>query len=258
MAATYLDKILESHRSAAQRDRRSFDDLLAEVAAAPRVRSFADALRSDGLSVIAEVKKRSPSKGLLREGVEAGPLAAEYERGGAACVSVLTDADYFGGCADDLSEVRSAVGVPILRKDFTVDARDVLDARIMGADAVLLIVAALDGGELREFLAIAGSVGMDALVEVHDEAELERALLAGANMVGVNQRDLFSFEVDRERAVRVREAIPDGITSVAESGVGGPQDARRLASAGFDAVLVGEYLVRSDDPASAVAALAAR
>jgi indole-3-glycerol phosphate synthase len=207
--------------------------------------------------VIAEVKRRSPVKGDLAPGIDPAALAAAYARGGAACVSVLTDVDFFGGSYRDLAETRRGAGpdLPILRKDFTVSPNDVADTRMIGADAVLLIVAALDDTELADLHALAGELGLDALVEVHDEAELDRALASGATLVGVNQRDLETFEVDPERAARLATHMPDGVVRVAESGIGGPDDARRLAGAGYHAVLVGESLVRSADPAAAVAAL---
>ena len=256
--ATYLDAILLAHRSGAADDRRDESELRGAAAAVPPARGFADALRrTDGLGVIAEVKRRSPSKGDLFADLDPARLAAEYESGGATCLSVLTDEVHFGGSPADLDGARGAVGLPVLRKDFTVSVHDVLDARIMGADCVLLIAAALDDDELATFHAAATEVGLDALVEVHDEAELDRALAVGATLVGVNQRDLVTFEVDHERAVRMAAAFPDGVVSVAESGVRGPDDAAALAEAGYDAVLVGESLVTSGDPAAAVAALRA-
>jgi indole-3-glycerol phosphate synthase len=182
-------------------------------------------------------------------------LAKAYVDGGATCLSVLTDAEFFGGSSADLAEARGSVDVPVLRKDFTVCEADVCDARMMGADAVLLIVAALADDELWRLHALAVELGLDALVETHDEAEVERALAAGATLVGVNQRDLVTFEVDQERAVRVASTIADGVVKVAESGVRGPEDAVTLAGAGYDAVLVGETLVRSGDPAATVEAL---
>jgi indole-3-glycerol phosphate synthase len=170
---------------------------------------------------------------------------------------VLTDADHFGGSPADLHAARAAVDVPVIRKDFTVSEGDVCDARIMGADAVLLIVAALDDVELRGFHDLAAEIGLDVLVEVHDEAELDRALAVGASVVGVNQRDLHTFEVDQDRAVRVGRAMPDGVLRVAESGVRGPDDAAALAAAGFHAVLVGESVVTAGDRAASVAGLRA-
>jgi indole-3-glycerol phosphate synthase len=182
-------------------------------------------------------------------------VAAEYESGGAACLSVLTDRDFFGGSAEDLGAARSACSLPVLRKDFTVSALDVCDARTMGADAVLLIVAALTDGELRSFLALAERLSLTPLVEVHDELELKRALAAGAGVVGVNQRDLRTFEVDRERALALAGSIPADVVAVAESGIRGADDVASLAGAGFRAVLVGETLIRSHDRRAAVGAL---
>ena len=256
--ATYLDRILAVHRARVAADSRDIAPLVAEARAAAPPRGFAGALRAaSGLGVIAEVKRRSPSKGDLAAGLDPTSLAQAYERGGATCLSVLTDAEFFGGSPDDLRAARAATALPVLRKDFTVGAVDVCDARIMGADAVLLIAAALDDDELGELHTLALDVGLDALVEVHDEGELERAMAAGAQLVGVNQRDLVTFAVDNDRAVRVGRAIPDTVLRVAESGVRGPHDAAALAAAGFDAVLVGELLVTSGEPEAAVAALRA-
>ena len=163
---------------------------------------------------------------------------------------MLTDADFFGGSAADLAAAREASGLPVLRKDFTVQEADVADARLMGADAVLLIVAALDDDELPACAALADRLGLAALVEVHDEEELDRALAAGARLVGVNQRDLRTFQVDHERACALAARIPPGVVAVAESGIRDAADARRLAEAGYDAILVGETLVRADDRAA--------
>ena len=254
--ATYLDRILAAHRAAAAADRRDLGDLEGRAAGQPPTRGFAAAVeQSDRIAVISEVKRRSPSKGDLALDLVPAEMARAYARGGAAALSVLTDVDFFGGSVDDLREARSAVDLPVLRKDFTVGPADVLDARIMGADAALLIVAALSPSEVSELLALAARVGIDALVEVHDEREAEIALTAGATLVGVNQRDLFTFEVDTDRACRVASVLPPDVVSVAESGIAGADDVRRLADAGFSAVLVGETLVRSDDPAAAVAEL---
>lgn len=255
-AATYLDRILADHRATAALDTRPLDQLIDLAKAQPPARGFLAALeRTDGVAVIAEVKRRSPSKGDLHADLDPATVAKAYAAGGAACLSVLTDRDYFGGSPEDLQAARGAVDLPVLRKDFTVAATDVCDARIMGADAVLLIVAALDDGELRDFHALAVEVGLDVLVEIHDEAELERALAVGAALVGVNQRDLFTFQVDTERAVRVAQAMPATVVGVAESGIRGPADVAALRAAGFDAVLVGESLVTATDPAATLAAL---
>jgi indole-3-glycerol phosphate synthase len=254
--ATYLDSILERHRREAAVDQRPVAGLRDDAERRPPTRGFARALRdADGLGVIAEVKRRSPSKGDLHADLDPAVLAKQYESGDATCLSVLTDTVSFGGSAADLAAARAACTLPVLRKDFTVSAHDVLDARLMGADCVLLIAAALDDTELRTFHDLATDIGLDALVEVHDEAELARALDVGATLVGVNQRDLVTFEVDHERALRMATAFPSGVVSVAESGVRGPDDAAALAAAGYDAVLVGESLVTSGDPTAAVAAL---
>ena len=256
--ATYLDRILAAHRAEAAADTRSVADLCDEAADQPPARRFAQSIvEASGLAVIAEVKRRSPSRGDLAPDLDPVALAAAYEAGGATCLSVLTDVDWFGGSPADLVAARGAVGVPVLRKDFTVCEADVCDARIMGADAVLLIAAALDDAELAALHHLAGEVGLDALVEIHDEAELARALAVGATLVGVNQRDLVTFEVDTGRAVRMAPLVPDGVVRVAESGVRGVTDAARLAAAGYDAVLVGESLVTAGDAGASVAALRA-
>lgn len=252
--ATYLDRILEAHRSRAAEDSRRLGDLLEQARALPAPRGFREALRRGGrLRVIAEVKRRSPSKGALDPDLDPARLARTYEAAGAACLSVLTDEEFFGGSTADLRSARSAVDLPVLRKDFTVCAHDVADARLMGADAVLLIAAALDDGELSELSALAAELGLDVLVEVHDEVELERALARTAgDLIGVNQRDLVTFEVDRQRAVRMAGVIPPEAVKVAESGVGGRRDADELAQAGYDAVLVGEHLVTASDTPAAL------
>ena len=253
---TYLDRIVEAHRAAVAEDHRDLTNMhAAAVAVTEPVRGFAAALRMPGLSVIAEIKRRSPSKGALNANLDPAELGRTYESGGASCLSVLTDIDHFGGSVTDLQSARTATNLPVLRKDFTVSLADVYDARIMGADCVLLIAAALTDDELGTFHEAANRLGLDALVEIHDEAELARALAVGASLVGVNQRDLHTFAVDHERAVRVGRAIPESVVRVAESGVRGPDDARLLADAGFDAVLVGESVVTADDPAAAVRAL---
>jgi len=259
VAGTYLDRIVAAHRAAAARDERSLADLVAAARELPPTRGFrarlADASAAGDLGVVAEIKRRSPSKGDLAADLDAVELATAYRSGGATCLSVLTDVEFFGGSTADLAEAREAAPVPVLRKDFTVDPRDVADARLMGADCVLLIAAALDDEELAACHALAGELGLDALVEVHDEAEAIRAVAVGATLIGVNQRDLVTFAVDTERAVRVAPTLPDGVVRVAESGISGPADALVLAEAGYHAVLVGEHLVRSADPAAAVHAL---
>jgi indole-3-glycerol phosphate synthase len=260
--ATYLDSILAAHRERAAGDARRTDTLVERAAELAPARGFRAALaQGDRLAVIAEIKRRSPSKGPLAVDLDPASLADDYRRGGASCLSVLTDVEHFGGSAEDLAAARAAVELPVLRKDFTVSANDVCDARLMGADCVLLIAAALDDAELADFAALAVEVGLDLLVEIHDEAELERALVAlsglggrgaAAASIGVNQRDLTTFQVDQARAVRVAALMPADMMRVAESGVRGSDDALALAAAGYHAVLVGEHLVTSGDPAGAV------
>jgi indole-3-glycerol phosphate synthase len=253
---TYLDEILARHRSVAAADTRPLDALISEARDQSPTRGFRAALaRSSKLAVVSEIKRRSPSKGDLNAGLDPAEIASTYERGGAACLSVLTDEQFFGGSIADLQAARAACSLPVLRKDFTVGPLDVVDARLMGADCVLLIAAALDPTELAELHELAIDVGLDALVEIHDEAELEVALAARATLVGVNQRDLVTFRVDHARALRVGAVIPDTVVRVAESGVRDADDARALHRAGFDAVLVGETLVTSGDPAAAIAGM---
>lgn len=253
---TYLDRILESHREAARRETRHFESLKSQAIAQEPTRGFRRSLaEAEGLAVISEIKRRSPSKGDLNPTLNPAEVAKEYFDGGATCLSVLTDTEFFGGSVADLSQARNAVSIPVLRKDFTVNVFDVCDCRLMGADAVLLIVAALDDYELADFMALAHEIGLDTLVEIHDEAELERALGVDANLIGVNQRDLVTFEVDTERALRMAPLIPANVVRVAESGVRGVADAALLAEAGYDAVLVGETLVRSADRSASVQAL---
>lgn len=249
--ATYLDDIVAAHR--AFPEPTVTDD---ELAAAPAPRGFAAALRAaEGLAVIAEIKRRSPSMGDLNAALDPALMAKSYAEGGAAALSVLTDADYFGGSPADLAAARAAVTLPVLRKDFTVSEADVRAARAMGADAVLLIAAVLSDDELCRCHAVATALGLDALVEIHDEAELERALTAGARLVGVNQRDLHTFQVDHARAIRMAAQIPAEVVRVAESGVRNADDARSLRDAGYDAILVGQTLVTAGDPAATVRSL---
>jgi indole-3-glycerol phosphate synthase len=254
----YLAKILDRHRAAAQSDSRRLSQLIDQAKSVGPTRGFVQKLQTDSLqqlAVIAEIKRRSPSKGVLREGIDAVDLACAFEGGTASCLSVLTDDVSFGGSIDDLRQARAATAIPVLRKDFTVSELDVCDARIMGADCVLLIAAALSQPELASFYQLANEIGLDVLVETHDEDEVERALLAGATLIGVNQRDLVTFEVDHERAVRMAAAIPNGVVKVAESGVRDANDAQSLRNAGYDAVLVGESLIISNDPAALIGSL---
>lgn len=255
---TYLDRIIAHHRQRAAGDDRSVANLIETCQGLPATRGFQRRLASDsraGLAVISEIKRRSPSKGDLAIELDPVDLARRYEEAGASCLSVLTDEDFFAGSSSDLKAASAATALPVLRKDFTVSAADVCDARLMGADCVLLIVAALSDEELSSYGRVAREIGIDFLVEIHDERELERALAIDPLMVGVNQRDLVTFQVDHDRAVRMAPQIPAGIIRVAESGVRGADDARALAAAGYHAVLVGESLVTAVDPAAAVRAL---
>jgi indole-3-glycerol phosphate synthase len=244
----YLDGILAQHREVASRDSRSLSGLIEATRTISNSRGFAKRLIEDSknaLAVIAEIKRRSPSRGLLSHDLEPKVIAEQYKNAGASCISVLTDSDFFGGSADDLKSARGAVDLPVLRKDFTVSLNDICDAKLMNADCILLIAAALNKVELAEFHNFALELGLDVLVEIHDEPELDLALEVGAKMIGVNQRNLRTFEVDQQRAVRIAKKIPGSVVRVAESGVRTRDDALQLRDAGYHAVLVGETLVTS-------------
>lgn len=245
-----LEEIVAHKRDelAARRARRPLAELRAAAVAAPLARDFAAALRVPGLSVIAEIKRRSPAKGDLRRDLDPASLARSYESAGASALSVLTDERYFRGSDADLQAARAAVGLPVLRKDFTIDAYQLYEARQLGADAVLLIVRALADQQLVELLALADELGLAALVEVHNGPELARAVAARAQLIGINNRNLDTLTVDPETSLRLRSAIPSGTAAVAESGIGSPESASRLALVGFDAILVGEALVTAADP----------
>ncbi len=254
-----LDEIIDGVRAdlAERQAAVPLDELRAAVEQAPPALDPLPTLAGAGVSVIAEVKRRSPSKGALADIPDPARLASAYEAGGAAVISVLTEQRRFGGSLDDLRAVRASVAIPVLRKDFIVTPYQLWEARAAGADLVLLIVAGLDQHLLEALHAEAVSLGLTALVEVHDEAEVERAVAAGARLIGVNARNLKTLDVDRGTFARVRPAIPEGVVAVAESGIRGPEDVRELALEGADVVLVGETLVKGDDPASAVAGLLA-
>jgi indole-3-glycerol phosphate synthase len=257
MAPTYLDEILAHHRARAARDTREWRERLETVHYEGP--SLFDALSSTAepfVKVIAEVKRRSPSKGWLARDIDAAALATTYQLAGASAISVLTDEEYFAGSSDDLRAVVAAVTVPVLRKDFTISANDVVDAAEMGASTVLLIVAALNDAELLSLLEVAQFCGVDALVEVHDRDEARRAVQFGARIIGVNQRNLRTFEVDADHAAAVIESLPHDIVSVAESGLKDTADVERAAAAGFDAVLVGETFVTASDVEASVRSFA--
>ncbi len=250
-----LDRILRTTREAVERRKRELPvtALAAEVGDTPRPRrSLYEALAQPGIGVIAEFKRRSPSAGTLRESAAAPEIVAAYARGGAAALSILTEEPNFGGSLADLRAARAACALPILRKDFTIDPYQLHEARAAGADAVLLIVAALHQPTLAALHCEAGELGLDALVEVHDRAELERALELGAQLIGINNRDLHDFSVDVERTFSLLGAIPDGVCVVSESGIAAAAQLRRLEQAGVQAVLVGETLMRAPDPAAAL------
>jgi indole-3-glycerol phosphate synthase len=218
-------------------------------------RDFRAALEAHRPAIIAEMKKASPSRGVLSTDFNPADLAREYEMGGAAALSVLTDASFFQGSLTHLGEAREASVLPVLRKDFTVEEYHVTEAAAHGADAILLIAAILETGRIRELRELAARYQMNALVEVHTAAELESALAAGADIIGVNNRDLKTFKVTLETSLRLVDRIPAGVVKVAESGIGSPGDIRRLSDAGFDAFLVGEHLMQSAKPSEALRAL---
>jgi indole-3-glycerol phosphate synthase len=253
---SFLARAVADARSDAERRAEGvpLDALRAAAGGVPAARGFRDAVRrgSDGPQVIAEVKRRSPSSGDIRIDLDPAGLAAAYAAGGAAAVSVLTEPRHFAGSPDDLRAARAAVDLPVLRKDFVSTAYQVWEARAWGADAVLLIVAALDPPALRALLDEAAAAGLDALVEVHTVAEAEVAAAAGASLVGVNARDLATLELDPGRFAAVRQAVPGGTVLVAESGIRDRAGVQAAAGAGADAVLVGETLVRADDPTTAL------
>jgi len=228
----------------------------AELRLATR-RDFRAALAAGAPAIIAEVKKASPSKGVLSADFDPPRIACAYERGGAAALSVLTDAPYFQGSLADLQAARAAVGIPVLRKDFTIATSQILEAAAKGADAILLIAAILRERELRDFRESAGRYGLSALVEVHDRRELDSAIASGATLIGVNNRNLHTFEVRLETSLELAQHMPTGALLVSESGIHNAADIARLRTAGYSAFLVGEHLMKSPDPAEALRALVA-
>ena len=231
-------------------------DLRARIAEASPTRGFADALHAmiaqGDPAVIAEVKKASPSKGVIRPDFRPADIAVSYEFGGAACLSVLTDQDFFQGADDYLKQARDACTLPVLRKDFTVDPYQVYEARVLGADCILLIVAALDDGALVDLSGLAMELGMDVLVEVHDIDELERALQVPVPLVGINNRNLRTFEVSLQTTLEMKDAVPRDRLLVTESGILVPEDVATMRAAGVDAFLVGETFMRAEEPGEAL------
>ena len=248
-----LAKIAE-HKRSESKERIGRLDTYIQMAEANRSthRDFADALSTQVPAVIAEIKKASPSKGLLSADFDPVRMACAYAGGGASALSVLTDERFFQGSLNDLVTARAAVEIPVLRKDFTLEPFHVYEAAAHSADAILLIAALLDTSQLVQLRELAESLGMAALVEVHDAAELESAIASGARIIGVNNRDLRTFQVQIETSLRLAERIPAGVIAVSESGIQSPEDVGRLQAAGYSAFLVGEHLMRSGDPAAAI------
>lgn len=251
---TILDRIVEKRRERLVLDQRRMPLPVLKMAVrrAGPPRDFASALSPAGLNVIAELKRASPSRGLLREDFQPLPLAQGFEAAGATALSVLTEEEHFQGSLEHLRKARAAVKLPVLRKDFIVDAWQVWETRAAEADSFLLIAAALDDATLRELLAAGRELGMEPLVEVHTAAELRRALAAGARILGVNNRDLRTFEVRVETSLELAAAIPQECLAVSESGLRSSADLQRLREAGFDAFLIGEQLMQAADPAAAL------
>jgi indole-3-glycerol phosphate synthase len=252
--ATFLETVVERTRAEVEARRQQVPaaELEARLGPARRGRPFSEALIAEGISLIAEMKRASPSKGPIRPEATVTEVVTAYQLAGASAVSVLTEPNWFGGSLDDLVEARAACDLPLLRKDFVVDEYQLLEARVAGADAVLLIVAALDRGRMEELMAAASGLGLDVLVEVHDEKEVETAVESGAEVIGINNRDLHSLEVDLETTFELLADVPAGTVVVAESGITLNEDVERLERAGVDAILVGEALMRADDPVRAV------
>ena len=253
-----LQRILaRKHEEVLQRSQiRALDSVRARAANQPPTRGFVEAIRrkhaAGEAAVIAEVKKASPSKGLIRPDFDPAAIARSYQAGGAACLSVLTDVDFFQGSNRYLGEARGACELPVLRKDFIVDPYQVFEARMIGADCILLIVAALEDGPLIEMSNLAHELGMDVLVEVHDIDELERALQADCELIGVNNRNLRTFEVSLDTSLQLKDAVPPDRTLVTESGIATRDDVARLRSVGIDTFLVGESFMREPDPGAAL------
>jgi indole-3-glycerol phosphate synthase len=249
-----LDQLVEAtRRRLAERKRAEpFAQLERRAAERDEPRPFAEALARPGTSLIAEYKRRSPSAGAIREGAGVADVVRAYERGGAAALSVLTEEEHFGGSLDDLREAVDASDLPVLRKDFTIDPYQVYEAKANGADAVLLVVGALSAGDLGSLHGIARGLDLDALVEVHDEAELDAALAIDAGVIGINNRDLADFSVDLQRTFDLLADVPAGKLVVSESGISGREQVEELEHVGVDAVLVGEALMRAPDPEAAV------
>ncbi len=256
-----LKKIVARKREeiAERQSRVSIDELKAQLDGASPPRGFVDAIKAKiaagQAGVIAEIKKASPSKGVIREDFDPEQIAKSYEKGGAACLSVLTDIDFFQGADDYLKQARAACALPVIRKDFIIDPYQVYEARAMGADCILLIVACLEDGQMRELAELANSLGMDVLIEVHDEEELQRSLPLNQPLVGINNRNLRTFEVGLDTTLRMLEQIPEGRIVVTESGIHTPEDVKLMRENGVNAFLVGEAFMRAEEPGEKLAEL---
>jgi indole-3-glycerol phosphate synthase len=244
-----LQKIVENKREevARQKEILPLGELRQMLADRPPTRDFEGAIRNRDCAVIAEVKRRSPSKGRIREDFDPVGLASVYEDNGASAISILTERKFFEGSAAYVPQIKRVVRLPLLRKDFIIDAYQISETRVLGADALLLIARLLEAGELRDFLGLASELGLAALVEVHNEADVEKAVSSGARIVGINNRDLATFQTDLEVSIRLTRMVPKGVTVVSESGINNRGDIEKLMEAGIHAFLVGESLMREKD-----------
>ncbi|MBE7682479.1 indole-3-glycerol phosphate synthase TrpC [Paenibacillus sp. P13VS] len=254
----YLDRIVATKQQEVEVLAQTFqmEEALKQIEALPMTRGFERALsknRNRSLGLIAEVKKASPSKGLIRPDFHPVEIALAYERAGADCISVLTDVSYFQGSGEYLQAIHQAVNIPLLRKDFIIDERQIAEARLLGADAILLIASILSPEQIRQYLSFAKSIGLDVLIEVHDRTELEQVLeIPQATLVGINNRNLKTFETSLSTTLDLMKLIPDSVTLISESGIDGPERLGSLIEAGVQGILVGEHLMRKDDVEAAV------
>jgi indole-3-glycerol phosphate synthase len=254
LKGTILEKIMHSkmHELIGAKSKLPASSLEAALENAPQVRSFKAALMRKSPAIIAEIKKASPSAGLIREDFDPLKIAEEYQKAGAAALSIITEVQHFQGGLENLASVRWHVKLPLLRKDFIVDSYQILEARHAGADAILLIAALLDASDLKTLIGAAERYRMDALVEVHSESELRKALDAGANLIGVNNRDLRTFTVSLETSIKLARNMPKGVLTISESGIRNAEDIQRLMGAGYQGFLVGEQLMRAASPGAAL------
>jgi len=251
MTSSILDKIIETKKKEVADAARTtpMEQLKEQAAAHPECRSFLKPFRRRGVNIIAEIKRASPSKGIISQHLDAAQQARQYQKGGAAALSILTDEPFFQGCLEDLKQARQATTLPVLRKDFLIDPYQVYEARAAGADAILLIVRVLDEERLGELLELSTALNMDALVEIHSGEDLKKASRIGATLIGINNRDLSSFDTDINTAVGLVDRLMPDQVPIAASGITGPDDIRRNLAAGIHNFLIGESLVRSKNPA---------